>query len=52
MSDEEILKLNLPNAMPYVFEFDENMQLVKDYFLGDPEVIQKMMDAVANQGKK
>lgn len=51
MSDEAILKLNLPNAMPYVFEFDENMQLIKDYFLGDPEEIQKLMDAVANQGK-
>lgn len=52
MSDEEILKLNLPNAMPYIFEFDENMNVVKDYFLGDEEVIKKLMDAVANQGKK
>ena len=37
--------------MPYVFEFDDNMQLVNDYFLGDPEEIKKMMEAVANQGK-
>ena len=52
MSNEEIIKLNLPNGMPYVFEFDDNMQVVKDYFLGDPEEVKKMMDAVANQGKK
>lgn len=51
MTDDEILKLNLPNGMPYVFEFDDEMHLVKDYFLGDPVEIQKLMDAVANQGK-
>lgn len=52
LSDEEIISLNLPTAVPYVFEFDEEMQLVKDYFLGDPEEIKKLMAAVANQGKK
>lgn len=51
MSNEEIIKLNLPTGMPYIFEFDDNMQLVKDYFLGDPEEVKKKMDAVANQGK-
>ena len=51
MSNEEIMKLNLPNGVPYVFEFDDNMQVVKDYFLGDPEEVKKKMDAVANQGK-
>lgn len=51
MSNEEIIKLNLPTGMPYVFEFDDNMQLVNDYFLGDPEEVKKKMDAVANQGK-
>lgn len=52
ISDEEIVHLNLPTAVPYVFEFDDNMNLVNDYFLGDPEEIKKLMDAVANQGKK
>lgn len=51
ISDEEISKLNLPTAMPYVLEFDDNMKLVKDYFLGDPEDLKKRMEAVANQGK-
>lgn len=51
ISDEEIVKLNLPTGVPYVFEFDDDMNLVKDYFLGDPEEIRKMMEAVANQGK-
>ncbi|MDH6354163.1 2,3-bisphosphoglycerate-dependent phosphoglycerate mutase [Dysgonomonas sp. PH5-45] len=52
ISDEDIVSLNLPTAVPYVFEFDNDLNLVKDYFLGDPEEIKKLMDAVANQGKK
>ncbi len=52
ISDENIVSLNLPTAVPYVFEFDDNMNLVKDYFLWDPEEIKKLMEAVANQGKK
>lgn len=50
--DEDIVHLNLPTAVPYVLEFDDDMLLKKDYFLGDPEEIRKLMEAVANQGKK
>lgn len=46
------MHLNLPTAVPYVFEFDDELNLTKDYFLGDPEEIKKLMEAVANQGKK
>jgi 2,3-bisphosphoglycerate-dependent phosphoglycerate mutase len=52
ISDEDIVHLNLPTAVPYVFEFDGSLNLTKDYFLGDPEEIKKLMDAVASQGKK
>ena len=52
ISDEEIVHLNLPTAVPYVFEFDDDLKLMNDYFLGDPEEIKKLMEAVANQGKK
>ncbi len=50
--DEEIVHLNLPTAVPYIFEFDDKLNLKNDYFLGDPEEIKKLMEAVANQGKK
>lgn len=50
--DNDIVSLNLPTAVPYVFEFDDRLNLTKDYFLGDPEEIRKLMEAVANQGKK
>lgn len=52
ISDEDIVNLNLPTAVPYVFAFDDNLRLVDNYFLGDPEEIKKLMEAVANQGKK
>lgn len=51
MSEDEILAFNIPTAIPYVFEFDDNMKLLNDYFIGDPEEIKNLMAAVANQGK-
>ena len=52
ISDDEIPGLNLLTGIPYVFEFDDDMKLVKDYFLGDPEVVKKLMEEVANQAKR
>ncbi len=52
ISDEDIVSLNLPTAVPYVFDFDDDLHSIHDYFLGDPEEIEKLMNAVANQGKR
>jgi len=52
MGEDEIIQFNIPTGIPYVFEFDDNMNLLKDYFIGDPEEIKKMMEQVANQAKK
>jgi len=35
-----------------VFEFDNSLQLLRDYYLGDQEEIQRKQQAVANQGKR
>ncbi|MFZ4706338.1 MAG: 2,3-diphosphoglycerate-dependent phosphoglycerate mutase [Bacteroidales bacterium] len=51
ISDSDIVSLNLPTGIPYVFEFDDQLNLIKDYFLGDEETIRKLMEEVANQGK-
>lgn len=50
--DKDIVSLNLPTGIPYVFEFDDDLNLKKDYFIGDPELIKKLMEEVANQGKR
>ncbi len=52
MSEDEIIQFNIPTGIPYVFEFDDDMNLLKDTFIGDPEEIKKLMDQVANQAKK
>ena len=51
ISDADIVKLNIPTATPYVFEFDDDLNLVKDYYLADPEELAAKQAAVANQGK-
>ena len=33
----EITELNIPTAIPLVYEFDENMKPVKHFYLADPE---------------
>lgn len=52
MTNEEIIKFNIPTATPYIFEFDDKMNLQKEYFLGDQEEIARKMQSVANQAKK
>ncbi len=49
ISDEDIVNLNLPTGIPYVFEFDDALRLRRDYFLGDEEEIRRMMEQVAGQ---
>jgi len=51
VSDEQILGMNIPTAIPLVYELDENLRPIKNYYLGDPEEIKKLMEKVANQGK-
>ncbi|MCQ2316197.1 MAG: 2,3-diphosphoglycerate-dependent phosphoglycerate mutase [Bacteroidales bacterium] len=51
MTNEEIIKFNIPTAIPYVFEFDDKMNLLDHKFIGDPDVVAAKMQSVANQGK-
>ena len=51
ISEANIVNLNLPTAMPLVYELDENLKPLKSYYIGDPEAVKKAMEAVANQGK-
>jgi 2,3-bisphosphoglycerate-dependent phosphoglycerate mutase len=51
ISEEDIINLNIPTAVPLVYEFDDNLKPIKHFYLGDTEAIKKAMEAVANQGK-
>jgi 2,3-bisphosphoglycerate-dependent phosphoglycerate mutase len=51
ISDEEIVKLNIPTGVPLVYELDDELKPLRHYYLGNQEEINKAMNAVANQGK-
>ena len=51
ISDEEIVRINIPTGIPLVYEFDEQLKPLKSYYLGDQEAIKAAQEKVANQGK-
>lgn len=52
MSEEEILKLNIPTGIPLVYELDDELRAVSRRYLGDPEAAKRAAEAVANQAKR
>lgn len=51
VSEDDILKLNIPTGIPLVYELDDDLKPIKHYYLGDAEEVKEAMEAVANQGK-
>ena len=52
MTNEEIIKFNIPTGIPYLFELNDDLTLKANRFLADEETLKKLMDEVANQGNK
>jgi 2,3-bisphosphoglycerate-dependent phosphoglycerate mutase len=51
ISEEEIIKLNIPTGIPLVYELTQDLKPVKHYYLGDQAKIQAAIASVAGQGK-
>ena len=51
ITDEEIIKLNIPTGIPLVYELDPDLRPVRHYYLADEDTVKEAMSAVANQGK-
>jgi 2,3-bisphosphoglycerate-dependent phosphoglycerate mutase len=51
ISDEEIVKVNIPTGIPLVYEIDEQLKPRDHFYLGDAEKVKKAMSEVAGQGK-
>ena len=51
VSDKDIVGLNIPTALPLVYELDDDLKPLRSCYLGDPEEVKKAMEAVADQGK-
>jgi 2,3-bisphosphoglycerate-dependent phosphoglycerate mutase len=51
VSEADIVELNVPTGIPLVYEFDDELKPVKNYYLGDAAAIAAAQAAVASQGK-
>jgi 2,3-bisphosphoglycerate-dependent phosphoglycerate mutase len=51
ISDGDILELNIPTGIPLVYELNDDLKPIRNYYLGDQLEIEKAQQAVANQGK-
>ena len=51
LSDEAIVKENVPTAIPLVYELDDDLKALRRYYLGDADAAARAMHSVASQGK-
>ena len=51
VSDDAIVGLNIPTAVPLVYELSDDLKPLRNYYLGDQSAVAKVQAAIANQGK-
>jgi 2,3-bisphosphoglycerate-dependent phosphoglycerate mutase len=51
IGDQAIVEMNIPTARPLVYELDDALRPIRNYYLGDQAEIQAAMAAVAAQGR-
>lgn len=49
ISDSDIADVNIPTGIPLIYELDDELHPIKNYYLGDAEQVKVAMQAVANQ---
>src|SRR5687768_205893 len=52
VSEEDIVKLNIPTGIPLVYELEADLKPIRHYYLGDPEAAKKAAEKVAKQGRR
>lgn len=51
LSEEQIMGIDIPTAVPLAYELDKQLSVLSKKMLGDAETIQKAIEQVAKQGK-
>src|SRR6056297_521210 len=51
ISEQEIVKLNIPTGIPLVYELDDALKPQKKYYLGEPDAVARAESTAANPGK-
>lgn len=49
LSEKEIISVNIPTGIPLVYEFDEDFRVIRNYYLGDKDLIDEKTKKVADQ---
>jgi 2,3-bisphosphoglycerate-dependent phosphoglycerate mutase len=52
ISDADIVERNIPTGIPLVYELDEQLKPIRNYYLGDPAAAAAAAARVANQARK
>jgi len=51
ITNKNIVGLNIPTGVPYIFEINNKLEVKKDYFLGNEDEILKQINDVSAQGE-
>jgi 2,3-bisphosphoglycerate-dependent phosphoglycerate mutase len=49
--EDKIGELNIPTGIPLVYELSDDLVPIRNYYLGDPELVKRAAQAVADQLK-
>ena len=52
LSDEEIVNVDIPNAIPLIYEFNEKFETVKRYYLGNQNLIKEKINKIKQLEKQ
>lgn len=50
IDNEQVLSLRIPNAAPFIFEFDQNMKVLRNYYLDNEDV--SVIDSIKVESKE
>ena len=51
VSDKDIIGINIPTGVPLIYELDQDLIPIKNYYLGDQEKILEKIKSVEQQGE-
>jgi len=50
--EKDIVELNIPTGIPLIYELQDDLTPIRNYYLGDPEAVKRATQAVADQLKR
>lgn len=52
ISNDKIVGLNIPTGIPLVYELNDDLTPIRNFYLGDPAAVERATQSVANQTRK